>query len=67
MQNQPTYKDKKYKDNDMKSQQKKERVRLYKKKMQNIGKGRQRRAGRVNRLKYIASKSNKKLLYLNST
>lgn len=56
---------------DMKGQQKstsiskkKERVRLYKKKMQNTDKGRQHRVGRVNCLKCIASKSNKKLLNL---
>lgn len=45
---------------------KKERVRLYKKKMHNIGKGRQYRVGRVNRLKYLASKSNEKLLNMTS-
>ena len=42
---------------------KKERVRLYKKKMRNIHEG---RVGRVSRLRHTASKSNEKLLNLTS-
>ena len=45
---------------------KKERVRLYKKKVRSIREGRQYRVGRINRLKHLASKSNDKLLNLTS-
>ena len=45
---------------------KKERVRLYKKKVHSIHEGRQYRVGRVKRLKHIVTKSNDKLLDLTS-
>lgn len=49
-----------------KSSKKKERARMYKKKMHNIHEGRQCQAGRANRLRHSASKSNNKLLNLTS-
>ena len=45
---------------------KKERVRLYKKKMRNINESRKDWVGRVSRLRHTASKSNEKLLNLTS-
>ena len=45
---------------------KKERARLYRKKIRNIHGGRQYRLGRVNRLRHAASKCNDKLLDITS-